>query len=205
MAMRWGKLYKGTPAEHALEPAVAALGLAYRTQLPGYLYGFRYFPDFFIPQLGVVIEVDDASHNRKAKQEEDAERTAALAARGYRVVRCTNEEALNDPHGTVQGLMRQLRISDADIASAKRKALAACLPQPGKCSRKAKGTQRSNRRGSGSQRVARRPQARANVDRGNQPGQAPTLMPPLAHALQPSGCLLDECGLCNKALDFEGY
>ena len=108
MAMRWGKLYKGTPAELALEDAVAALGVPYRTQFPGYLFGFRYFPDFLLPTLGLVIEVDDDSHNKAAKIIADVERTEALNALGYEVVRCTNEEALSDPHGTVRALLQSV-------------------------------------------------------------------------------------------------
>ena len=103
--MRWGKLYRGTPAELSLEEAVACLGVPYRTQFPGYLFGFRYFPDFFLPTIGVVIEVDDASHSRSKKMEEDEERTRALEARGWQVVRCTNEEALSDPHGAVKRML----------------------------------------------------------------------------------------------------
>lgn len=105
MAMRWGKLYKGTPAEKSLEDAVAALGVPYRTQFPGYLYGFRFFPDFLLPTLGLVIEVDDSSHGRAAKIMADADRTEELEARGFTVVRCTNEEALSDPHGSVRRML----------------------------------------------------------------------------------------------------
>ncbi len=138
MAMRHGKLYKGTPAEHSLEPAVAALGLAYRTQFPGYLYGFRYFPDFFIPQLGVVIEVDDASHEKPEKQAADAERTEYLESRGWRVLRCRNDEALDDPHGTVRALLRGAGITERDIELARRRPLSDCLPKPGRCPQKAR-------------------------------------------------------------------
>lgn len=130
MPLRWGRLYKGTKAEHALEPAVAALGLCYRTQFPGYLYGFRAFPDFFLPQLGLVIEVDDPSHDRPDKRIEDQERTEILESFGWRVVRCKNEEALNDPSGTVQSLMAGAGITRQDIERAATRPLAECLPVP---------------------------------------------------------------------------
>lgn len=108
MAGRWGKLYRdATPAELSMEEAVAALGVPYRCQFPYYLYGLRYFPDFLLPTLGLVIEVDDESHLRPNKVESDAVRTADLQAEGWTVVRCTNEEALADPHGTLRGLLRQ--------------------------------------------------------------------------------------------------
>lgn len=106
MSMRWGQLYKGTDAERSLEDAVAALGIPYRTQFPGYLYGSRYFPDFVLPTLQIVIEVDDPSHESDEKQMDDAERTAAIEAKyGWTVVRCTNEEALTDPHGAVKRML----------------------------------------------------------------------------------------------------
>ncbi len=106
MAYRWSRLYSGTAAEHALEDAVAALGVPYRTQFPGFKYGFRFFPDFFLPTLKLVIEVDDPSHDRDDKAAADAERTATLESFGWTVVRCTNENALNDPHGTVRALLK---------------------------------------------------------------------------------------------------
>jgi very-short-patch-repair endonuclease len=141
--MRWGKLYKGTPAELALEPAVAALGIAYRTQLPGFLYGFRFFPDVFIPQLGLIIEVDDRRHDKADKIAADAERTEQLEAHGWRVVRCTNDEATQDPHGTLSRLLRVAGITPWDIELAKRKPLAGCMPKPGRAPQKARREARS--------------------------------------------------------------
>ena len=148
MAMRWGKLYKGTPAELALEEAVAALGYPYRTQFPGYLYGFRFFPDFLFPTLKLIIEVDDDSHNRAEKIEADRERTEALNRLGYTVVRCTNENALADPYGTVRALLKEAGIGpDFDGYGT----VSDCLPKPGKASRQtrqaAKSADRRQRRG----------------------------------------------------------
>lgn len=107
MAGYFTGLYPMTPAERAVEPAIAALGLPYRTQFPCYLFGMgKWFPDFLMPTIGVVLEVDDDSHFMDPeKQKADALRTSALAALGYLVVRCTNEEALNDPEGTVKRLV----------------------------------------------------------------------------------------------------
>jgi very-short-patch-repair endonuclease len=106
MLARWAKLYKGTPAEHAIEPAVASLGVPYRFQHP--LWNVRLFPDFCLPTLGVVIEVDDSGHFTKAGRAKDVERTAKLNQAGYRVVRCTNEQAVADPYGTVNQMMASL-------------------------------------------------------------------------------------------------
>lgn len=104
MASRWCIFYKGTPAEKALEDAIAAAGVPYRPQFPCFLYGLRFFPDFVLPTLQLVIEVDDDSHKKKTAADE--ERSAALKERyGWDVVRCTNAEALSDPHGTVRRLL----------------------------------------------------------------------------------------------------
>lgn len=108
MGMRWARLYRGTRAELAIEPAVARLGVPYRTQFPCFLFpgGLRYFPDFVLPTIGLVIEVDDDSH--AGKTQEDAERSAALArVYGWRVVRCTNAEALADPDAAVSRMLRE--------------------------------------------------------------------------------------------------
>ncbi len=109
MLSRWARLYRGTKAENSLEPAVAALGVPYRTQYPLFLFSrLRFFPDFVLTQQRVVIEGDDPGHERKKKREEDATLTAALEAAGWRVVRCTNEDALKHPYATVNRMMIQL-------------------------------------------------------------------------------------------------
>jgi very-short-patch-repair endonuclease len=102
----WAKLYGGTPAELALEPAVASLGVPYRFQHPVWALGV--FPDFVLLRERVVIEVDDAGHRRAAKKKADAERTAKLQKAGWRVVRCTNEQALAAPYDTVDRMMEEL-------------------------------------------------------------------------------------------------
>ena len=167
MHTRWGRLYRGTPAEHSLEPAVAALGIAYRTQLPGFLYGFRAFPDFFIPQLKLVIEVDDKSHRRADKIIADQERTEVLESFGWRVVRCTNEEATNDPSGTVDRLLSDAGISRQDIERARRIPFAGCLPQPRKAPQKVRReaiSQERRRRRAGGQSAHAAPPRRPTPD-----------------------------------------
>ncbi len=109
MTMHWCKLYKGTKAEMALEPAVARLGVPYRTQFPLFLYGGRYFPDFLLPTMLLVIEVDDDSHSEPKKMAEDAERSAELKRRwNWDVIRIPNEEAISDPRGALKRALAQL-------------------------------------------------------------------------------------------------
>jgi hypothetical protein len=104
----WGNLYKGTPAELAIEPAVASLAIPYRFQHPYFLWGTRFFPDFIMPTIGVILEVDDPSHDEDEKKAADALRTATFEKLGYVVVRCTNEEALSHPYSVVDRLIRPL-------------------------------------------------------------------------------------------------
>lgn len=108
MGEYWKTLYRGTQAEHAIEPAVASLGLVYRTQYPFFLWGTKYFPDFLLPTIGVILEVDDESHDEDDKKAADALRTAAFEKLGYVVVRCSNEEAKQKPYETVKRLIAPL-------------------------------------------------------------------------------------------------
>lgn len=103
--MYWGNLYRGTPAELAIEPAIAALGLTYRFQHPMFLWGVKAFPDFVLPTIGVVLEVDDPSHDEPEKRQKDAQRTSLLETLGWVVVRCSNDEALTNPQETVARLL----------------------------------------------------------------------------------------------------
>ena len=108
MAGYHATLYAGTDAERAIEPAVASLGVPYRFQHPYYLWGqVKFFPDFWLPTIGVILEVDDDSHyTDPEKKKADGIRTSALEKLGNVVVRCTNAEALRDPFGTVERLIR---------------------------------------------------------------------------------------------------
>jgi very-short-patch-repair endonuclease len=106
MSMRWGRLYEGTKAERAIEDAIAALGVPYRTQFPGWKYGCRFFPDFFLPTLKLVIEIDDPSHDDKA--EADADRAQVmLDVWGAQTIRITNEKALKDPRGSLRAALSE--------------------------------------------------------------------------------------------------
>lgn len=153
MALRAGLLYRGTAAELALEDAVAELGVPYRFQFPGYLYGFRYFPDFLLPTLGVVIEVDDPSHAKGDAPEKDAERTEFLRrAFDWVVVRCTNREALEDPRGAVARMMRE---SGRWPVSRPRRVRDA-LPDPKRCPQKERRREKSETRASRRKSAPRR-------------------------------------------------
>lgn len=105
----WVKLYTGqTKAELAIEPAIAALGRPYRAQHP--LFGVHAIVDFALTQDKIVIEVDGKSHSSPAAKSADAVRTATIEKLGWTVVRCTNEDAIRDPAGTVARCMLDANI-----------------------------------------------------------------------------------------------
>ncbi len=151
MPMRWNRLYRGTEPELALEDAVASLGVPYRSQFPGFLFGFRFFPDFLLPTLQLVIEVDDRSHNTAEKKLEDAARTEKLhSLHGWAVVRCTNEEALSNPKGAVIRMLDSVGLWPIPDEFRKRK-ISDYMPKPKKCppkeKREARSAARQRRRG----------------------------------------------------------
>lgn|SRR5512134_435401 len=88
----WASLIRNqTPAEHALEPIVAGLGLPYRFQ---YLVpGTMKIADFALPHEKILIEVDGSSHDSVKAKAADAERDASMARMGWRTVRLTNAQA----------------------------------------------------------------------------------------------------------------
>ena len=82
-----------TPAEDQLWSALRGrqlVGLKFRCQHP---VG-RFIVDFYCPSCKLVIEVDGDIHAQQ-KAYDDA-RTEQLQSFGYRVLRFTNEEVLND-------------------------------------------------------------------------------------------------------------
>src|SRR5512139_1707813 len=88
-----------TPAEVALEPAIAALGERYRSQHP--FWGLKHFADFALLERKLIIEVDGDSHDKPSQKKKDLEHTIALKSLGWEVVRVSNEQALANPSGTV--------------------------------------------------------------------------------------------------------
>ncbi|HEX8905262.1 MAG TPA: endonuclease domain-containing protein [Longimicrobiaceae bacterium] len=95
-----------TPAEQVLWRELrrdAIDGLSFRRQFPV----SRYILDFYCPARQLAIEVDGGVHD--TLQERDAERTAALALRGIRVIRFRNEEVLEDVKSVVERIRLELR------------------------------------------------------------------------------------------------
>jgi very-short-patch-repair endonuclease len=82
-----------TDAERALWQALRSRqlgGYKFRRQHP---VG-RYFADFACVEAGLIVELDGGQHFEPVAARADAERTAALRALGFHVLRYTNREAL---------------------------------------------------------------------------------------------------------------
>ena len=96
----WYRLYHNmTPAEVALEPAIAALGERYRSQHP--FLRHKLFADFALLDRKRIIEVDGASHDTPKQKKKDLEHMIALRSDGWDVVRVSNAQALAAPAGTI--------------------------------------------------------------------------------------------------------
>ncbi|WP_200808474.1 endonuclease domain-containing protein [Tistlia consotensis] len=65
-----------------------------------------YVADFAVPACRLVIELDGGQH--ASAVEADAERTAALNARGYRVIRFWNNEVLGNLEGVLTVIVAEI-------------------------------------------------------------------------------------------------
>lgn len=102
----WYRLYNNmTPAEKALEPAIAALGEPYRSQHP--FLKHKLFADFALLNRKLVIEVDGDSHDKPSQKKKDLEHMLALKSDGWDVVRVSNEMATAIPADTVEWCLNQ--------------------------------------------------------------------------------------------------
>jgi adenine-specific DNA-methyltransferase len=61
-----------------------------------------YTVDFFCQEIGLVVEVDGASHEDRL--EEDQRRTEYLQQQGLRVFRITNQDVSSDPEAVARGI-----------------------------------------------------------------------------------------------------
>ena len=65
-----------------------------------------YILDFFCFQKGLVLEIDGGQHSERAAS--DAERTARLEARGFRVLRFWNNQVLNEIEAVKEAILLAL-------------------------------------------------------------------------------------------------
>lgn len=66
----------------------------------------RYVVDFCCPERGLVIELDGSQHAEQVQA--DNERSAVLAAHGYRVLRFWDNEVLVDTDSVLEAIARAL-------------------------------------------------------------------------------------------------
>lgn len=100
----WYRLYmQMTPAEKALEPAIAALGERYRSQHP--FLKHKLFADFALLDRQRIIEVDGASHDTPRQKYKDLQHMLALKADGWDVIRVSNDSATVAPEETVKAAL----------------------------------------------------------------------------------------------------
>ena len=75
-------------------------------QLKGYQFRrqrpvLQYIADFFCKELMLIIEVDGITHNNEISQTKDIQREEQLARAGFKIVRFTDEEVLNNMAGVI--------------------------------------------------------------------------------------------------------
>lgn len=63
-----------------------------------------YIADFACPEAMLVVELDGGQH----RPETDAARTASLEQQGYTVLRFWNNDALGNPEGVLETILRWL-------------------------------------------------------------------------------------------------
>jgi very-short-patch-repair endonuclease len=136
--------HRGTDAERALWRSLrhrTAEGLRFRRQVP---VG-PFIADFACWEARLVVEVDGGQHSA----ERDAGRTAALEARGWRVLRFWNSDVLGNLDGVLQVTVaaakqrvaeRARQPNPVPLAFRERGPFTDRLPWEGPLSRKPRGT-----------------------------------------------------------------
>jgi very-short-patch-repair endonuclease len=71
-----------------------------------------YYADFLCEEAKLIVEADGGQHGPEA----DAERTAALEAAGYTVIRFWNNDILANTEGVVEEIRRVLRLALSPLA-----------------------------------------------------------------------------------------
>jgi very-short-patch-repair endonuclease len=72
-----------------------------------------YIPDFVIPPVKLVIEVDGSQHYTAEGQLHDDRRTNQLKRRGYKVIRFENREVFSDP----ESVFKRIRSAIGDLTT----------------------------------------------------------------------------------------
>ena len=81
------------------------LGVTFRRQYPI----ADFIADFVCLQKRLVIEIDGGYHETTEQQQADENRTTVLTRLGYRILRYTNQEVLNDLSSVINDIQSHLR------------------------------------------------------------------------------------------------
>jgi very-short-patch-repair endonuclease len=100
------------PRKQATEAEQRLWFLLRRKQLDGYRFRRQvpigtYVADFACFAERLIVEVDGSQHADREKK--DAQRTAWLQERGYRVIRVWNNDITENPEGVVTAILAALR------------------------------------------------------------------------------------------------
>ena len=100
-----------TPAEKLLWIRVRKnrLGIKFRRQEP-FIFGiYRYVADFYCPALKLFIEIDGGIHEDEEIKQMDEFREDIFKQMGYRIMRFTNNEVLNNIEQVIARIKQCLR------------------------------------------------------------------------------------------------
>jgi very-short-patch-repair endonuclease len=70
----------------------------------------RFIADFYCARVRVCIEIDGDTHVAADQADYDAARTSLLEAHGYRVMRFTNAEVIENLEGVVQAIQEACEV-----------------------------------------------------------------------------------------------
>jgi len=80
-------------------------GYTFRRQRPV----LQYIADFLCKELMLIIELDGITHDNEISVTKDIQREARLARAGFRIIRFTDEEALNNMNGVITKLENNVK------------------------------------------------------------------------------------------------
>jgi very-short-patch-repair endonuclease len=86
-------------------------GYPFRRQRPV----LQYIADFFCKELMLIIEIDGITHDNEISHSKDIQREERLTQAGFKIIRFTDEEVLNNMSGVI--LKLEKIVSDIEIST----------------------------------------------------------------------------------------
>ena len=75
----------------------------------------NYIVDFFIAQVGVIIEVDGRQHQLLQNKQEDGKRDSELEKLGFRILRYANEDINSNFNSVCNDILANLGLKATDL------------------------------------------------------------------------------------------